>query len=118
MNDNEKTKQFLSEQQFMVIAVTQPDGTPWAVPVKIARREGNVFEWDSMLETEHSKALSVQPIMAITIYQKTDDVHIGFYAKGLGELIEEYKPGFGHYRFTAEACWLNDETLVKRAVEL
>lgn len=118
MNDNDKTRQFLSEQQFMVIAVTLEDGTPWAVPVQILRRVGNEFEWDSNLQTVHSRALEVTPKVAITIFQKLENSQIGVYAKGHGELVEDKGNGFGRYRFTAEQAWLNDETFVKREVEL
>lgn len=118
MNDDEKAKQFLSKQKYMVVAVTLDDGTPWAVPVRIQRWEGNEFEWDSKLDTVHSQAIAARPEMAITVFQKFEDSQIGFYARGRGELVEETKPGFGRYRFTAEQCWLNDETFVKREVQL
>lgn len=119
MNDQERLEQLLNEQQLMVIAVTLDDGTPWATPVRVQSHDGCVtFEWDSHLQAEHSKALSARPAMAITIFQKKEDSQIGFYAKGTGELVEEFKPGFGRYRFTASECWLNDETFVKRSIEL
>lgn len=118
MNDQQKIEQLLGEQQFMVLAVTLEDGTPWATPVRIKARSGNVFEWDSVLTTEHSKTIAANPKMAITIFQKKEDSQIGLYAKGTGELVEELKPGFGRYKFTAEKCWVNDETFVKREVTI
>lgn len=119
MNDEQRLEKFLNEQQFMVLAVALQDGTPWAVPVRIGKREGNDFWWDSALATEHSKVISEQNSnVAITIYQKTEDSMFGFYAKGRAELTEEYKPGYGRYKFTAIQCWINDETFVKREVSL
>jgi hypothetical protein len=118
MNDTEKIKLFLSEQQFMVLAVTLDDGIPWATPVKIQYWEGNIFEWDSKLDTEHSKAIEQRPEIAITIFQKQEDSQIGFYAKGIGECVETKEHGVGRYRFTVKEAWLNDETFVKRAVTL
>lgn len=118
MNDNDKLEQLFSEQQYMVLAVVQQDGAPWVVPVRIQARSGNEFEWDSALTTEHSKALSVNEKMAITIFDKKVDSQVGFYAKGTAKLVEEFKPGFGRYKFTAEQCWINDETFVKREVSL
>ena len=118
MNDNQRLEELLNTQQFMVLAVTLGDGTPWATPVKIAKREGNVFEWNSMLNTEHSKALEANPTMAITVFQKKETSQLGFYAKGRGELVETKEHGLGRYIFTAEACWINDETFVKREVKL
>ena len=118
MNDQQKLEQFLTEQQFMVLAVTLADGTPWAVPVRIGKRDGNEFWWDSALATEHSKAIAGGGKVAVTIYQKTDEIMFGFYAKGSAELVEEYKPGYGRYKFIAQQCWVNDETFVKREVSL
>ena len=118
MDDKQKLEQFLSEQQFMVLAVTLADGTPWAVPVRIGKHEAGDFWWDSALETEHSKVISDSTPVAITIYQKTESIMFGFYAKGVATLVEEYKPGYGRYKFTVNECWINDETFVKREVSL
>lgn len=118
MTDNEKLEQLFSEQQYMVLAVALDDGTPWAVPVRIRACRGNEFEWDSALETVHSQAVALRPDIAMTIFQKKEDSQIGFYAKGKAELVEEYKPGYGRYRFIASRCWMNDETFVKREVTL
>lgn len=118
MSDQQKIEQLLGEQHFMVLAVTLDDGTPWATPVRIKARNGNVFEWESVLTTEHSKALANNPKMAITIFQKKEDSQTGLYVKGVGKFVEEIRPGFGRYKFTAEQCWLNDETFVKREVTL
>jgi len=94
MNDEEKLEQLFKQQQFMILAVTLADGTPWATPVRIQNRQDNQFEWDSKLDTEHSKAIAVRPKIAVTIFQKKEDSQIGFYAKGEAELVEEIKPGF------------------------
>lgn len=118
MKDRDKVRNFLKEQQHMVLAVTLADGTPWAVPVRIQAQRDAVFEWDSALATEHSRALVDHPAMAVAIYQKTEAAQIGVCMQGRGELVEVYKSGFGRYRFTAENIWLNDETFVKRAVTL
>lgn len=119
MTDEQKIEQLLSEQTIMVLSVVLPDGTPWAVPVAIRDRDGlRVFEWDSALATEHSKALIKNSKMAMIIFQKNENVQVGYYAMGIGELVDEFKPGFGRYRFTAARAWLNDETFVKREVNL
>ena len=119
MTNEEKVGALLLTQKHMVVAVTLADGSPWAVPVAIRDHEGlGAFMWDSALQTEHSKALESNSAMAITIYQKQEDAQIGFYAKGRGELLEEFKPGFGHYRFVADKAWINDETFVKRPLNL
>ena len=118
MTDKEKLEQLLSEQKFMVLAVTLDDDTPWAVPVRIKLQWALAFEWESSLDTVHSKAIATRPEMAITIFDKSPDSQVGFYARGRAELVEEYKPGYGLYRFVAEQCWMNDETFVKREINL
>jgi len=115
MNDSEKTKQFLSEQAHMVLAVVLADGTPWAVPVSIKRWEGNEFEWDSRLDTLHSQAIAKNPDVAVTLFEKKPDSQFGFYAVGQ-VAFETRENGYGRYRFTAKQCWINDETFVKREV--
>lgn len=118
MTDQEKVAQFLETQKHMVVAVTLDDGTPWAVPVTIQARDGlRVFEWDSRLDTVHSRALASRPQTAVTIYQKEGPRQIGFCTVGTTELIQS-NAGFGRYRFTAEKAWLNDERFVKREIDV
>jgi hypothetical protein len=118
MTDEQKLEQLFSEQEYLVLAVTLDDGTPWAVPVRMRTGDGKVFEWDSHLLAEHSKAIAKRPAAAVTIFQKWDDHQTGYYAKGTAQMIEEFKPGFGHYRFSAQQAWINDETFRKREIEL
>lgn len=118
MTDQERTKQFLSEQTHMTVAVTLDDGTPWAVPVRVKLQWGNAFEWESALEAEHSKAIKKRPEVALMLFNKAHDEEFGFYAQAKAELVEEYKPGYGRYRAVVSKAWINDETFVKREVEL
>jgi predicted pyridoxine 5'-phosphate oxidase superfamily flavin-nucleotide-binding protein len=119
MTDTQRLEQLFSEQKYMVFAVVLDDGTPWVVPVRIRKYvKGKIFEWDSNLLAEHSKVIVQRPAAAITVFHKWDDHQTGYYAKGTAELIEEFKPGLGHYRFTAIQAWLNDETFKKREIQL
>ncbi len=118
MTDQERLQELFNNQQFMVIAVTLDDGSPWAVPVRVAAGDGREFEWDSMLSADHSIALDDGATMAITMYEKTDDRMTGFYATGWGELLEEKNETTGRYRFTVREAWINDETFQKRSVEM
>lgn len=119
MTDQQKIEQLFLEQNYMVLAVVLEDGSPWTIPVRIREKnEYKIFEWDSHLLTEHSKAISLNPVVAMTVFQKWDDHQTGYYARGTAELVEEFKPGFGRYRFTADQAWINDETFRKRKIEL
>ncbi len=72
MNDQEKLRIFLVEQKYITVAVTLDDGTPWAATVRIKRQSGNVFEWDSFLTAEHSKAIATHPSIAMTMFTADD----------------------------------------------
>ena len=116
MNDQEKLEKFLDTQDYMVIAVKCEDGTPWAVPVKIQARDGlTVFEWDSKIDTVHSRSIEFSPRMAMTIYVAGSE-QIGFYAKGSGSLVEVRNDVYGRYKFVASEVWMNDGSFVKRRV--
>lgn len=119
MNDKGHLNTFLSEQQYMTIAVTLDDGTPWATPVRIRRWEGKVFEWDSMLDTEHSKAIAKRPTIAISIWTPEGEgtIQFGFYAHATAELLHD-ENGRGRYNAVVQKAWVNDATFVKREVEL
>lgn len=116
MDDKQQVAELLATQKYMVLAVVTADGAPWPVPVYIQRQDGNEFEWDSKLDTVHSQAIATNSKTAITIY--TTEHKTGFYAVGTSTLVESRDDGYGRYRFTAEQCWLNDETFVKREVEI
>ena len=118
MNDQQKGHEFLRGATHMVLAVLLADGTPWVVPVKIQKWQGKDFEWKSMLDTQHSIAIAPNPTMAVTIFQRQENSQTGVYMKGQGRLVEDSGEGFGRYCFTAEQVWLNDETHVKREVQL
>ena len=117
MSDEQVVKQFLDNQQFMVVAVTRDDGSPWAVPVRILRHEGAIFAWDSHVDTVHSQAIARGSAVAITIFSAESGQQVGFYAEGTAT-VNEKGDGFARYTFTASKAYLNDATFVKREVRL
>lgn len=119
MNDHAQLNTFLAEQKYMTIAVTLDDGTPWATPLRIKRREGMSFEWDSKTDTEHSRAIGKRPQIAISIYTPQTDttIQFGFYGQATAELLDEHND-VGQYRAVVTKCWINDATFVKREAHL
>ena len=117
MTDEKIVEKLLSEVAHMVVVVTLADGSPWAVPVHIAHHDGKVFEWDSMVSTDHSQAISVNPQIALTIFSTDSD--IGFYAKAQAEEVPGTRrdDGYAHYRATISEAWLNEKH-IKRSIEL
>ena len=118
MQDKQKLEEFLSRTQYMTIAVTLDDGTPWAVSVRILHREGNVFEWDSKTDTEHSKAIAMRPTIAISMFEKVEDRQFGVYAQADAMLMRENEHGVGRYKAVTKDVWVNDETFIKRRVDV
>lgn len=116
MTDSVKIEKLLDTQKIIVLAVSQDD-QPWAVPVAMREHDGvNSFLWDSALTTRHSKILEQNPHASLTIF--SSQPMVGLCLEGTVELTEEFKPGFGRYRFTTQHAWLNDETFVKRPLDL
>lgn len=120
MSDHEKTLEFLALQTHMTISVVLPNGSPWATPVKLQKWDGYDFEWDSLMSTEHSKALEQNPRAAVTMYSRDSDSfgQFGVYLLGKVACVSSNEKGTGRYRFTATEVWINDASFRKRQVEL
>lgn len=121
MNDREQLLTFLAAQQYTTLAVTLDDGTPWAVPVRIKAWQQNIFEWDSHIQTEHSKAITVRPEVAVSMFtpEGADTIQFGFYGHATAEQIgEPNEHGIARYRLTVNKSFINDASFKKREVEL
>ena len=121
MTDREALNTFLSEQNYMTVAVTLDDGTPWATPVRIQKWTGKFFEWDSKIDAEHSRALLQRPNVALSLFTPETETtkQFGFYAQATAEQIGEVSEhGVARYRAVVNKCFINDATFVKREVDL
>lgn len=121
MNDQRQLNAFLATQNYMTLAVTLDDGSPWAVPVRIKSWNGKAFEWDSHIATEHSQAIVRRPEVAVSIFTPGTDSskQFGFYAHATAEQRSEpNEHGIARYRVTVNKCFINDASFIKREVEL
>ena len=119
--DEQKTEEFLAGQTHMVLAVTLEDGSPWAVPLKIQRRDGlRTFEWDSRTDAVHSHPLLETLQAAVTVFRASADEWeaFGYCAQGKVEITERRGDDYARYRFTADRAWINDEWHQKRELAL
>lgn len=119
MTDLERLNKFLAEQRYMTIAVTLDDGKPWAVPVRIKRWDAKLFEWDSLTDTEHSKAIVTRSDVAVSIFTPEGEgtTQFGFYGHATAEQISEPNDhGVATYRAVVNTCFINDASFVKREV--
>lgn len=107
---------FLKRQTHMTIAVTCPDGSPWAVPVHIQQLEHNVVEWESSVESVHSQAIALEPRIALSMFQLTHAGYreFGFYAKADAEKVADLPGGRARYRAVMTKVWINGEDHTKR----
>jgi len=121
MTDEEQVHDFLASQKYMIIAVALSDGTPWATPVKIQRWDKNIFEWDSVVSTDHSRAIELHPDISLALYRPDSETEhqFGFYAKArAARVTEPDNMNRARYRATVSASWINDQSFVKREVWL
>lgn len=121
MNDVERTREFLSRQDYMIVTVLLADGSPWSVPVKIKAWHENEFEWDSVVTTEHSKAIDLHPNVSLLFYEPdgTTTKQFGFYAKATATKISETNASNrATYRATISTAWINDASFKKRQVAI
>ncbi|MBP9667762.1 pyridoxamine 5'-phosphate oxidase family protein [Candidatus Saccharibacteria bacterium] len=117
MDDSQKVREFLARQRHMVVSVVLPNGKPWSVPVKIQECKGLSFAWDSRQDTEHSKAIAMDPNIAILMYDTTKDDQIGVNIVAVVDKIVE-NGDYAHYYATVQKIFLNDEKYIKREVHL
>lgn len=117
MSDKDIAESLLAQSKHMIVAVTLDDDTPWAVPVRITRHKGSVFEWYSRPTTVHSQAISGHPDIALIIFSIDED--IGIYAKATAEGFPDVPrdDGYIRYRAIVTEAWLN-ERHTKRPVDL
>lgn len=115
-DDKQTARQFLASQQYMVVSVTLADGSPWAVPVRILRHEAKLLEWDSHVDSQHSRVIERDPRVMLLCYDA--NTQTGVYMTASVTNIERRDDGFARYRAEVGQAWLNDASFVKRPVEL
>ena len=117
MDDKTKALEFLENCHFMTIAVIA-DGRPWAVPVHIAARDDFSFQWDSHPDTVHSRAITDNPQIALSLYRLDDgDVReFGLYAHAEAQKMADLPDGRATYRAVVTEAWVNDERHEKRRI--
>lgn len=119
-SDYLQTADFLETVQYMTIAVVQPDGKPWSVPVRVHRREGLSFYWDSSSEALHSQCIERSPDVMLMMYRLTDEnvEEFGFYTEATAQPVDQLEDGHTRYRADVKRAWINDERHIKRELDL
>ena len=118
--DLRKALEFLEYVRYMTIAVVQPDGRPWAVPVRIQKRDDLSFYWDSSTCALHSQCIAIESRIMVMMYQLKSEAHpeFGFYGDAIAEVVEALPDGRARYRATVTCAWMNDERHQKRKLNL
>lgn len=77
-----------------------------------------IFEWDSMMSTEHSKAIAEHPEIMLLCFDTKKDDQAGVYMNATVTDITPKDHGAARYRAEVSKAWLNDETYTKREVTM
>lgn len=135
----------LVQHKHFVLATTDDDGTPWAVYLGFVLDKNLDFIWLSKRGTEHSKHIRARKTVSVGVFSKTEDIgDFGLYCKATAREIteaEEIKESLQLYfelkgkpvpnvtAFTGDTdmrvykaeiqqAWVNDDSHIKREVNL
>ena len=112
-------REYLSKAKYVTIAVIDEDGKPWAVPLAIQKYHDGKIEWFSKTDTVHSRAISRNPAIAMSIFTTKHDEQgeYGFYAKAVARKKLPLPTGLGLYEADIVEAWYNDERHNKKPID-
>ncbi len=87
---NNKGKKILEQIRYATISSVGSDGQPWAAPVWYIFNEDTIYWW-SPVESQHSKNISVNPNVYITIFDSTvpEGDGLGLYLKAEAQQVSD-----------------------------
>ncbi|HMS50634.1 MAG TPA: pyridoxamine 5'-phosphate oxidase family protein [Candidatus Saccharibacteria bacterium] len=98
---NEKGKKILEQIRYATISTVDENGAPWAAPVWYVFDDNFDIYWWSPLETQHSKNISANPNIYVTIFDSTlpEGEGVGLYLRAQASVIsdEELSPAIERY---------------------
>lgn len=88
---NEKIKLILASTRYATISTVGEDGQPWAAPVWYVSDDRLNIYWWSPTESQHSKNISANPKVYITIFDSTipEGEGLGLYIRGHASTVDE-----------------------------
>ncbi|NCU38219.1 pyridoxamine 5'-phosphate oxidase family protein [Candidatus Saccharibacteria bacterium] len=109
---------YLTQLKYIVIAVVDEDGKPWAVPVTVKKYHHGSFEWFSKADAVHSKAIARSPNIAITAFTTKQDERgeYGFYAHAQARKTLSLPMDAVLYRAQVTEAWYNDARHIKTPI--
>ena len=71
MTNIDIARAILADNQYVVLATADSDGTPWATPVWYATDDNHHLYWISAPAARHSENISVRPDIAMVVFDST-----------------------------------------------
>ena len=94
MSNEELAKKLLEECTYFALGTVGEDGRPWVVIIKKQSYENGMFTWHSRAETDHSKSITLNPKVAITVWSGEAIVKIHAEARQ----VSQDEDGLGLYQ--------------------
>lgn len=124
---NDKGKNILETIRYATISSVDKNGEPWAAPVWYVFDEDYNIYWWSPTEAQHSRNISTNPNIYVTIFDSTlpEGEGIGLYLRAqAGEIsddeldvaIERYNKSTSVFKLDRENCTGNAPTRMYKAV--
>ncbi|MFO0920241.1 MAG: pyridoxamine 5'-phosphate oxidase family protein [Candidatus Saccharimonadales bacterium] len=120
-------KKILEKIRYATISSVDESGTPWAAPVWYVFDEDHNVYWWSPVATQHSKNISNNPNVYITIFDTTvpEGEGVGLYLRAqaseitdeeLDSAIERYNKSTAVFKLDRENCTGKAPTRIYKAV--
>lgn len=124
---NDKGKNILEKIRYATVSTVDETGAPWAAPVWYVFDDNFDIYWWSPLETQHSKNISNNPDIYITIFDSTlpEGDGVGLYLRAqaseisddeLDAAIERYNSSTKIFKLDRENCAGSAPTRIYKAV--
>lgn len=124
---NDKGKEILKKIRYATISTVDVTGEPWAAPVWYVFDDNLDIYWWSPLDTQHSKNISQNPNIYVTIFDSTlpEGEGVGLYLRAraseisedeLDSAIERYNESTTVFKLDRENCTGDAPTRIYKAV--
>jgi len=120
VRDSIDPRQFLKAQRYVVLAVIDDDGKPWAVPIAVQRYSRGAIEWVSRTDAVHSRAIARSDEVSMTVFAPKNDqgYEYGLYLRAHAKKILSMPGGLAVYRAKIYEAWYNDHKHIKTHIDL
>jgi uncharacterized protein YhbP (UPF0306 family) len=124
---SDKSNEILTKIRYATISTIDEAGKPWAAPVWYVFDEDYNIYWWSPTEAQHSRNISANPTVYVTIFDSTlpEGEGVGLYLRAsagevseaeLNDAIERYNNSTKIFKLSRENCMGSAPTRIYKAV--